>query len=43
MYRERELNQMQEEQDVSGEVPLELSEDIYCITFIKFLTDEPLV
>ena len=43
MYREREINEDQNEQESDDEIELELSEDIYCITFIKFLKDEPLV
>lgn len=43
MYRERELSDNQNEEEEDDEIELELSEDIYCITFIKFLKDEPLV
>ena len=43
MYRERELSDNQNDYEEDDEIELELSEDIYCITFIKFLKDEPLV
>ena len=39
MNRERELDENQQDYDIDDLIPLELSEDIYCITYIKFLKD----